>query len=159
MSTKPAVAAGPGAGRTFRLGGDRVEVRLFGEDTGGALAIAEHTMEPGTSGPPHVHTREDELSYVVEGEFAIRVSDQVFRAAAGTFVFKPRGVPHAFWNTGDSQARLFDVICPAGSEHVFEIMADAMQAGGTPDPAKLDELRAEYGIKFFGHQTSEPTGN
>ena len=81
--------------------------RLSGEQTCGALAIVEHPMAPGVIGAPiHTHSREDECSYVLEGRVVVRVGDREIEAGPGELVWKPRGVPHAFWNPGPERARL-----------------------------------------------------
>ena len=63
--------------------------------TGGVPSLFETTIEAGP--PPHVHDREDECSFVLDGEMSVRCRDSAFDAAAGSFVFLPRGRPHRFW--------------------------------------------------------------
>ena len=132
-------------GRTVWLGGCGVTFKVFGEETRGAFSIVEHPVLPGTLIPPHIHHPEDELSYVVEGTFGVRIGDRVLEAAPGSYVFKPRGIPHTFWNAGSETARLIEIISPAGFEHFFEELAAAFEAGGgQPDPELVQELGARY---------------
>jgi hypothetical protein len=51
------------------------------------------------------------------------LGDTVLTAGPGDLVFKPRAVPHAFWNAGDEPARLLEIISPAGFENYFRDMA------------------------------------
>ena len=91
-------------GDLVHLGGIGVHYKIPGEATGGAFSIVEHPVEPGVLVPPHVHTREDEFSFVIEGEIGVRIGDRVFTAGPGAYVVKPRGVPHTFWNCGPAPA-------------------------------------------------------
>jgi mannose-6-phosphate isomerase-like protein (cupin superfamily) len=134
----------PDEGRSISLGGMGVVFRLFGQDTAGAFAVVEHPMEAGRLTWPHVHVREDELSYVLEGVIGARVGDQVIEAAGvGSYLRKPRGVPHAFWNPGPKPARLLEIISPPGFEAYFVELAEA------GDPHRREELAKKYGVTYF----------
>jgi mannose-6-phosphate isomerase-like protein (cupin superfamily) len=133
-------------GEQVRLGGIGVICMVSGDDTQGGFAVVEHPLEPGTLVPPHVHEREDEFSVVIEGVFGVRVGDEITEALGpGECVFKPRGIPHTFWNPSSGVSRLLDVIAPAGFENFFPEMAAIVAAGGgTPDPAQLEALGNKY---------------
>ena len=100
----------------------------------------------------HTHRDVDELSYVVEGEIGVLIGDREVRAGPGTFVLKPKGIPHTFWNPGSSPARLVEVIWPAGFEHYFEELDQLLNStGGQPDSARITELAGRYGMEMeFG---------
>src|SRR5436853_5075462 len=98
----------PREGREVRFPGGGVVFKLFGEQTNGLLSIVEHPISPGALAPPHVHTNEDEYSYILEGAVGVRIGDQEFTATPGTYVLKPRGIPHTFWNAGPEPARLME---------------------------------------------------
>jgi mannose-6-phosphate isomerase-like protein (cupin superfamily) len=140
----------PGEGEKTDLGGLGVDFKVWGDTTGGRFSIVEHPMEPGRLVPPHVHEHDDELSYVLEGTFGVKVGDRIASAGPGTYVFKPHGVPHTFWNAGDEPARLIEVICPAGFERFFEALGELVRtAGGTEGfEDKRAELGARYGVGF-----------
>jgi quercetin dioxygenase-like cupin family protein len=87
-----------GAGEKVWLGGIGVDFKVSGERSGGALAVVEHPLEVGRLVPPHVHPREDEYSYIVAGRIGARIGDEIIQAGPGDYVFKPRNVPHTFWN-------------------------------------------------------------
>lgn len=78
----------------------------LGEFIGAVLAIVEHPIEPGRLVPSHVHRNEDEYLYVLEGQIGVCIGDQIFEAGPGSYVIKPRNIPHTFWNVGPESARL-----------------------------------------------------
>jgi quercetin dioxygenase-like cupin family protein len=126
------------------LGGLEAVFRVTGEETRGALAVVEHPIEPGVLVPPHVHEREDELTYVIEGQVGARVGDEEHPSlASGEYLWKPRGVPHAFWNASGSPARILDVIVPAGFERFFLELADLLARGAGED--EIDQAGRRYG--------------
>ncbi len=135
----------PGDARAVSLGGLGVVYKLTAGETEGRLAVLEHPIEPGILVPPHMHTREDELSYVLEGEIGARIGDQEFQAPAGSYVFKPRGVPHTFWNAGSQPARLIEFIVPGGMESYFEEVVTLIKGGATPSGPEHRALQASYG--------------
>jgi hypothetical protein len=96
----------------------------------------------------HTHTREDEHSWVIEGEIGMQLGDKVITARPGDFVFKPRDVPHAFWNATDKPARMLEIISPAGFERYFAEIAPLLNTGGPPDLEALGALREKYGLSM-----------
>ena len=104
----------PGEGRSANLGGLGVDFKVWGHQTGGRFAIVEHPIQARCLIPPHTHKMEDELSYVLEGRVGVRVGDDEAEAGVGTYIYKPCGVPHTFWNPTDQPARLLEIICKAG---------------------------------------------
>jgi quercetin dioxygenase-like cupin family protein len=145
MRTDTRLFVRPGEGQEVSFGGVGVVFKLSGEETGGLLSIVEHPVAPGALVPPHVHTKEDEYSYVLEGRVGVRIGDQEFTAEPGTYVRKPRGIPHTFWNAGPRPARLLEIICPAGLEQYFAELATLISAGGPPDFEKVGALQEKYG--------------
>ena len=130
------------------LGGIGVDFKIANEQTGGLFSIIEHQIDPGILVPPHTHTREDEFSYVLEGEVGARIGDQVLQATPGCYIIKPRGILHTFWNAGNKPARLIEIISPAGFEKFFAEMAELSQGGGPLDFEKLTQLANGYGQTF-----------
>ena len=97
----PLTIVQPGGGRTGGLApGIGVVFKLSGEDTGGALSVVEHPFEIGALVPPHLHTREDEYSIVLEGEIGFRSGDREVVLGPGGYITKPRNEMHAMWNAG-----------------------------------------------------------
>jgi quercetin dioxygenase-like cupin family protein len=124
-------------------------VKVRGESTGGVVALAEHIIQPGTLGAPmHTHSREDEISFVTQGTIGVQIGDEVFEAGAGTTVFKPKGIPHAFWNASGSEARFIEVFAPAGLERYFEELEPLIPADGPSDLEALQKLQTRYGLEM-----------
>jgi hypothetical protein len=99
----------------------------------------------------HTHSREDEYTYILEGEIGAEVGDRVVRLGRGELLRKPRGVPHAFWNPTDAPARVLEIISPGGFERYFAEMAEAFAVQGPPDFARLAEIQTRYGLAMdFG---------
>src|SRR5690242_18778583 len=112
------------------------------------FSIVEHVIAPHTlAAPVHVHEREDEISYVLEGEMGAQIGDEIVYAGPGELVRKPRGIPHAFWNRGDEPTRLLEMITPAGFETYFAELAPLLPpAAPEPDFAGMAELWQRYGL-------------
>ena len=129
------------------IGSIGVGFRLSGEDTAGQVAIVEHPFPVGALVPPHVHTREDEFSIVTAGAIGFRSGPDEVVLEAGGYISKPRGELHTMWNAGPTEARMIEVITPAGFERFFLQLAEMFEAG-PPDPATLEALAATYGLFF-----------
>ena len=140
----------PGEGRSVRLGaGFGVDFKFTGADTDGAVAVVEHPFTPGAWVPPHIHTREDEYSIVIEGEIGFRSGSQEVTLGPGGYITKPRNELHAMWNAGPAPARMIEIISPAGFELYFEEAAEMfLSADGAPDPQELAALADRYGLAF-----------
>jgi quercetin dioxygenase-like cupin family protein len=99
------VVVRPNEGTSISLGGLGVIYKLCGQDTAGSFSIVEHPLQPGTLGAaPHVHLNEDEYSFVLEGEVGVQIGEQEFTATSGTYILKPRGIPHTFWTGSNAPA-------------------------------------------------------
>lgn len=144
---------GPGEGE-LALGPDGFTGDRFmidGKDSGGGFALVEHRLAPHVlAAPLHLHTREDEYSYVLEGKVGALLGDQEVVVDAGDLVVKPRGQWHTFWNAGEGPARILEIISPAGLEELFRELA---AAGGELDPATLPALAARYGAEVDFERT------
>lgn len=129
---------------------------MIGEDEGeGRFSLVEHPMPPRSLGAPlHTHAHEDEFSYILEGRVGLQLGDKVIEAGPGDLVFKPRGVPHAFWNPGDGPARLLEIISPGGFENYFREMADVL-AAPSPDWGRAAEICGRYGIDMHFESVPE----
>ena len=110
-------ALGPGEG--FAVANPTGAVTTFkamADACGGTITAIEGSAAPGEGPPLHVHPRQDELIYTLEGMHRVKLGDHVFDAPVGTFVFIPRGTPHTWQNTGDTLARFFAAFTPAAPE-------------------------------------------
>ena len=112
------VAAGKGRfDEEIRLGGEPIDCKVSGKDTGGAMCIFEFTGSGG--GPRHTHREQDEWIYVVEGGIAIEIGGRRFTLGAGESVFLPRGVPHGWVSATSDPVRIIDTYQPAGKIEEF----------------------------------------
>ncbi len=122
---------GPTEGKAGSLGSIGVRFIVPGEDTEGGFALVEHPMPPRhLAAPLHRHNREDEYSFVLEGRMGALLGDDVVEAGPGDLVYKPRGQWHTFWNAGDEECRILEIIAPAGFEKFFDELVDAGGADG-----------------------------
>jgi quercetin dioxygenase-like cupin family protein len=134
--------------------------KVTAKDTRGAFSIVESIVKPGTAGPvPHRHSREDEVFYVLEGQYEFRVGDRVISASAGSFLFLPRGIPHTFKNVGTTTSRHLAIISPAGLERFFEERNALGRELSTTDPAYPDRykvLTEKYGLEYSAEWSFPP---
>jgi mannose-6-phosphate isomerase-like protein (cupin superfamily) len=138
----------PDNGREGFLGSIGVRFMVDGVDAGGRFSLVEHAMSPrALAAPLHLHTREDEYSFILEGRMGALLGDDVVEAGPGDLVFKPRGQWHTFWNAGDEPCRLLEIISPAGFEQFFQELSD-MGGAINADPAELTALGERYGHYF-----------
>jgi quercetin dioxygenase-like cupin family protein len=135
-------------GEQVPLGGMDITFKITGDQTGGALAICEIAIEPGRLIPAHLHDTEDEFSYVIEGRIGVLVGEEEFTADAGSWVRKPRGIAHTFWNPGPNYARTIEIISPAGFENFFREISGIFSADGPPDIERLTTTAARYHHHF-----------
>src|SRR6187455_1831762 len=126
MNTESARVLGPSDGRAGLLGSMGVRFMLASDETGGGFSLVEHPIPPrALAAPLHKHSREDEYSFVLEGRMGALLGDDVVEAGPGDLVYKPRGQCHTFWNAGDEECRILEVIAPAGFERFFDELVDA----------------------------------
>lgn len=118
---------------------------INGSETGGRFAVVEHTLAPrALAAPLHLHTKEDEYSYVLEGTVGALLGNQEVIGTTGDLIFKPRGQWHTFWNAGDTPLRILELISPGGLEELFRILGTLDQF---PDEDELAALTSGYGCE------------
>lgn len=106
------------------------------EDTGGQLSMLEVTIPPHTLIKPHTHTREDEFSLVLAGPIGVRQGDETVEdVPVGSWLVKPRSIPHAMWNLADEPARVLEVVMPGGPERYFEEIEPVLREHGPSGPS------------------------
>lgn len=135
-----------GQGRAFWLLTDLYVTKRTSEDTDGAFTLAEHTAAPQSPPAPHIHHREDETYYILEGEFEFLDEDRTLTAGAGSVVYLPKGRLHSHSNPGDSPARAVVFYTPGGVEKFIEDAGkpatDPTALPPPPDEADLVRLLA-----------------
>jgi mannose-6-phosphate isomerase-like protein (cupin superfamily) len=149
MKTTAAVkVVAPTDGKEGFLGSIGVRFMIDGSEAGERFSLVEHPMSPrALAAPLHLHTREDEYSFVLQGRMGALLGDDVVEAGPGDLVFKPRNQWHTFWNAGDEPCRILEIISPAGFERFFQELVDmggAIQA----DPEEVGQLCGRYGLEM-----------
>lgn len=134
--------------------GNHFTIKGRADHTGGALGLAEARMWPGMATPLHVHHREDEAFYILDGQVRFRLGVEEFTAEPGDFVFGPREVPHCF-KVLDIGARMLVLLTPAGMEHMFVEGGIPVCDSSEPPPQDYDmervvALARKYGWDVIG---------
>ena len=127
----------PGEG----VAGFDASVKASRDSTGGNLSLIESHTRGGA--PWHIHTREDEYFYVIEGTIVVHVGEETYEAPPGSFVFLPRGIPHAWDVSGDDVATLLMITVPA----MLEEFLKEFHAASTREDR--DNVAAKYGVEFL----------
>jgi mannose-6-phosphate isomerase-like protein (cupin superfamily) len=131
-------AVQPGEGVALETpAGDTVTIKAATRQTNGSLTVLELLIGPKQGPALHTHLREDELWYVIEGDFRFKAGGVILRVSTGGMAFGPRGAPHAFQNIGDTPGRLLVITTPSGLERFFEEFAATL-----PGPASPETLAA-----------------
>jgi mannose-6-phosphate isomerase-like protein (cupin superfamily) len=155
--TRATVALPDREGDAFWFFGGLYTLKATGADTGGLMTAFEVLGGPEAAPPLHVHEREDEAFYVLEGEIELHVGDVVTRLGPGGFAFAPRRVPHAWAVTSDVPARHYTVATPAGFDDLVRSVGERPPARALPpvpeappDPSAAIAAAAEAGITILG---------
>src|SRR5476651_1929997 len=145
----------PAEGRTVAVVGDVYRFMATGDDTNGKYALWEAIVPPGGGPPPHVHSREEEGFYILEGEITITIGDKRIVATAGMFANMPVGTPHSFKNESSKPAKMLISVAPAGLEKMFfECGVPVAQGATTAAPPTTEEIEKllvvapRYGIEI-----------
>jgi quercetin dioxygenase-like cupin family protein len=141
--------------RSVWYNGSLMTFLATGEDTHGQFALIEAVARKGNVPPPHIHHREDEIFYVLEGEVVVSVGDRTMKGRAGTMFFLPRDVAHSF-TIESEQSRMLILLSPAGLEEWFKefsVPAPAMTLPPADEPAydevqRMLDAAPRYGIEF-----------
>ena len=119
----------PAPGRAFAL-------KLLGRETDGSIMMFEETLPAGTTSLHHLHYDSDEVAWVLEGEFAFQIGDDVTTGGPGTCAFMPRNIPHAWKNIGSETGRVLFLYTPAAAGNLIEALSE-------PRPS-TDEARERF---------------
>jgi quercetin dioxygenase-like cupin family protein len=121
--------------------GALAEIKATALDTGGQMTIVEVTEHPGAEAPLHVHHRDDEGFWILEGEVTFEVGDETIEASAGDYVFGPRDIPHRF-TVGDRGCRMLFIMVPGGIEDLIRATSEPAPSRTLPPPS-VEEPTAE----------------
>jgi quercetin dioxygenase-like cupin family protein len=146
-----ALAAGEGEARWWF--GQLAVIKATAEDTGAGFTLVEITVDPGYETPLHIHHREDEGFWMIDGSATFTVGEETIEGGPGDYLFGPKGIPHK-WRAGSSGAKLLYLFAPGGFEDL--IMAMSEPAGDlTPPPPDIAppegfvEIAAEFGVELL----------
>lgn len=121
-----------GQGDAFWVLGDHYMFKVSSEETSGSLAVVEIVAFPQNGPPPHIHHREDESFYILDGTFSVLVGDQSFEAGAGVFVHIPKGTLHTYKNIGAKPARLLVILTPGDLENFWREIGEPAEQDSIP---------------------------
>jgi quercetin dioxygenase-like cupin family protein len=146
---KEKIVIGPGEGAHLPVLGITHKIGAGG--SGVSLTVEEWDLLPGQMIPPHTHAREDECSFVLEGELTCYVGGEIVVAPKGSYVVKPRGVSHAFYNAGAERVRVMEILAPGsnfeGYFDEYEEIASKL-ASREIDEAEHRRIRAQLGERY-----------
>ena len=143
-----------GEGKSYWVLGDLYNFKVTGKETNGAFTVVDQQIKPKSGPPPHIHHKEDEAFYILDGTFSFLNGDQQINAEAGSFIYIPKGTLHTFQNISDREGRLLVVITPAGLEDFFyEIGVPVAGASSAPVPdqstiEKVLKLASSYNMEI-----------
>jgi len=151
----PPILLQPQQGRTISVVGDVYRFLADGEGTNGKYAMWEAIVPPGGGPPPHIHSREEEAFFVLEGEIAFTIGEDKIVATQGMFANMPVGTQHSFKNESGKPARMIISVAPAGLEKMFFEFGVPLPEGSTealpPTKKEIDkllEIAPNYGIEI-----------
>jgi mannose-6-phosphate isomerase-like protein (cupin superfamily) len=121
--------------------------RITSRQTEGAYCVCEMTTLPGDGVPLHVHDRDEEFYYILEGAYEMQAGDERFTAETGSLVVIPRAVPHQFRNAGGVPARALMIFRPGGFDELGDEMRHAA-AAGTLDAKQRQAIFTKLGVHF-----------
>ena len=131
-------------------------IKATAADTGGQMSIIEITEPPGAEGPLHVHHREDEGFWLLEGSATIEVGDLTVEAHAGDYVFGPRDIPHRY-SVGDAGCRMLFILTPGGFEDLVIAMSEPAasrtlppHSDQEPDWERVAAIARAHGAELLG---------
>jgi quercetin dioxygenase-like cupin family protein len=148
------VVQSPEVRRRVGVVGDVYSFFVTGEETNGKYSMWEAVVPPGGGPPPHIHSREEEAFYILEGEITFQVGEERFVAGPGTFANMPVGSLHSFRNESQTTARMIISVAPAGLEKMFFEVGVPLEAGQTASPPTHEEIERliaaapRYGIEL-----------
>jgi mannose-6-phosphate isomerase-like protein (cupin superfamily) len=148
MKTDKPIALAPGEGKTMVVLGTSYTIKVAGETTGGAFCLVESVVPSQVGVPPHVHQREQETFYILEGTMEIQCAGRTIMATPGTTVTLPKNVPHAYRNPANVPMKCLVLIEPAGFEGFFEEVAK-LPADQPPDLGKIAAIGQKYGLELL----------
>ncbi len=145
-------------GTPIQFRGETVRIKVSTQDTHGKYAVWEASIPSGGGPPLHVHHREDEWFYVLEGKFVFEVGGRQITAKRGASIFAPRHIPHRFQNVGWGEGRILAMAEPGGLDTFFRDLALALKHGREFVPGLVKPVADNYGLELLGPPLALPAG-
>jgi quercetin dioxygenase-like cupin family protein len=158
-TTTTVLARGAAEGPATWALGSLFEQVASGADTGGTFGLSRVTQPAGTATPLHVHSREAEAFYLLDGSMTYRAGEQTYQLSPGSFIYLPAGVPHAFRVTGEAPVRFLAIVVPGGLMDLYDGVGRPAAARRLPGPDEADlagdiqrwlAAGSEYGLQVIG---------
>ena len=130
--------------------GREIILKLLSGATGDSIMLFEETVPAGTKSTFHRHRDSDEVAYVLEGEVTFLIGDDVTVGGPGTCAFMPRGVPHAWKNSGPETGRVLFLYTPAGAGGLLEEQQRTHHPIASVNEREAAELRQRHGWEIVG---------
>ena len=146
VSSEPIVVL-PDSGKEWNIFGVKITGKILSETTDGAYSVIVTDTPPMGGPPPHVHSNEDELFYVLQGHYNFFCGDEIIDAPQGSLIQLPKGVPHHFKNIDTITGVTINTITPGGFEGFFDTIAQISKKG-KPSRQQIDSIAGIYGMKF-----------
>ena len=141
----------PGQGPVLKMEpGRSAALKLLGGATGDSVMMFEETVPAGTKSTFHLHHDSDEVAYVLSGEVTFRIGETIAVGGPGTCAFMPRGVPHAWKNTGAETGRVLFLYTPAAAGGMFEEQQRTDRPVASMSEREAVELRQRHGWEIVG---------
>jgi mannose-6-phosphate isomerase-like protein (cupin superfamily) len=137
-----------GEGKTVNVLGDIITIKIAAEQTDDMFSLLEVSVPPQNGPPMHIHNREVESYYILEGDFEITVNDRTVKAPVGTFVSVPKGVPNTYKNVGNNEGRFLMFYSPANASKAFEEVGQPVSSTTPPDMDKMMSVMNKYGMEI-----------
>jgi quercetin dioxygenase-like cupin family protein len=157
--TTSVLVRGPGEGPATWAMGSLFERLASAEETAGAFGMSLVTQPPGVATPLHVHTNEAEAFYLLDGTLTYRAGEELHYLVAGSFIYLPQGVPHAFRITGTTPVRFLALVAPGGLMNLYDEVGLPARERRLPGPDGLpieeeitrwNEVGPRYGLRVVG---------
>jgi mannose-6-phosphate isomerase-like protein (cupin superfamily) len=151
--TLPARVLAAGEGEARWWFGQLAVIKATAEDTAGGHTLVEITVDPGYETPLHIHHREDEGFWILDGSATFTVGEEIVEAGPGAYLFGPKDIPHR-WRAGADGARLLYLFAPGGFEELIRAMSEPAKEltappSDLPIPENVVELAAEFGVELL----------
>jgi len=146
---KKALILHPDEGERINAFGSEAIFKLTGENTGGNFTLCLGVVPPGGGPPPHVHSVDEEIFIIIEGQYNFLIGETWHEVGPGAVVYLPRGNPHTFKNVSDKPSRHWAMLNPSGFETFYARCAEVFSRPGAPDFARIGAISREHGYEIL----------